>query len=40
MKQGTRLDFASWSDVGASDHILTVIQDHTVLTAATPLRIN
>jgi hypothetical protein len=34
MGQGTRLDFASWSDGGASDHILTENQDYAVLTAS------
>jgi uncharacterized protein (TIGR03437 family) len=34
MGQGARLDFASWSDGGASDHIVTVNQDYTVLTAS------
>jgi uncharacterized protein (TIGR03437 family) len=32
MGTGARLDFASWSDGGASDHIITVNQDYTTLT--------
>jgi uncharacterized protein (TIGR03437 family) len=31
--QGSRLDFGSWSDAGASDHTVTVSQDYAVLTA-------
>lgn len=33
MGSGARLDFGSWSDGGASDHILTVNQDTTTITA-------
>lgn len=33
MGAGSRLDFASWSDGGASDHVITVNQDYTTLTA-------
>ena len=33
MGQGTRLDFGTWSDGGASDHTVTVNQDFTTLTA-------
>ena len=32
MGTGARLDFASWSDGGASDHTFTVSQDYTTLT--------
>lgn len=32
--QGSRLDFGSWSDSGASEHIVTVSQDYTTLTAS------
>jgi len=34
MGQGTRLDFGSWSDGGASDHIVTVSQLTATLTAS------
>jgi uncharacterized protein (TIGR03437 family) len=33
MGEGTRLDFTSWSDGGASDHTLAVNQDSTTITA-------
>jgi uncharacterized protein (TIGR03437 family) len=32
MGTGARLDFSSWSDGGASDHVYTVNQDYTTLT--------
>jgi uncharacterized protein (TIGR03437 family) len=32
--QGTRLDFGSWSDGGASDHMVTVSQNYTTLMAS------
>ncbi len=34
MGVGARLNFASWSDGGASDHIFTVNQDYTTLTVS------
>ncbi len=34
MGQGTRLDFGSWSDGGASDHVITVSKDYAVATAS------
>ena len=34
MGQGTRLDFGSWSDGGASDHTVTVSQNSVTLTAS------
>jgi uncharacterized protein (TIGR03437 family) len=34
MGTGTRMDFGSWSDGGASDHVVTVTQDYTTLTAS------
>jgi uncharacterized protein (TIGR03437 family) len=33
MGTGSRLDFNAWSDGGASDHLITVNQDYTILTA-------
>ncbi len=32
--QGSRLDFESWSDGGASDHTVTVSQNYAVVTAS------
>jgi len=32
--QGARYNFSSWSDGGASDHVITVSQDYAVLTAS------
>jgi uncharacterized protein (TIGR03437 family) len=34
MGQGSRLDFGSWSDAGASSHTVTVSQSYAVLTAS------
>ena len=34
MGQGARLDFGSWSDGGASNHVITVSQDYAVATAS------
>ena len=34
MGAGARLDFSSWSDGGASDHMMTVNQDYTTLTVS------
>ena len=34
MGQGARLDFGSWSDGGASNHVITVSQNYAVATAS------